>query len=306
MSASAMKHALFVYDDDRELAASVGPLLRHGLEQGSATIMVVDNRKCEVLREVLGTDRAHVQFIDCDTHYTRPEAALADYDATLRRLRSEGWESVCLFGELPRLRAAAEYPRWVAYEAILNRALAHHPVSIVCGYDTRVVPDAVVVEMQRTHPRLFRNQDAVDESPAYVEPAEVVRALSPAPEPVGELEPLALERDAFTLRVRLRERMQAASVRHADVEEMLLATDEILANAERHGGGVRQLRAGRVGEQFVLEISDQGGGLEDPLAGYLPPKSDAANGVGLWVARQVTRRLDVIPGAEGLTVRLSI
>ena len=82
--------------------------------------------------------------------------------------------------------------------------------------------------------------------------------------------------------------------------------DEILANAERHGGGVRQLRAGRVGGQFVLEIADRRGGLDDPLAGYLPPKPDAASGVGLWVARQVTQRLDVIPGADGLTVRLSI
>ncbi len=306
MIAPAMEHTLFVYDDDPELAASVGPLLRQGLERGSATIMVVDNRKCELLRDVLGTDAADVQSIDCDTHYTRPEAALADYDATLRRLRRDGAESVCLFGELPRLRACAEYARWVAYEAILNRALAHHPVSIVCGYDTRVVPDAVVEEMQRTHPRLLADRDAFDESPAYVEPAEVVRALTPAPEPVGELEPLALERDAFTLRARLRERMQDASVPDGDFEEMLLATDEILANAERHGGGVRQLRTGRVGGHFVLEISDWGGGLEDPLAGYLPPKPDAAKGVGLWVARQVTRRLDVIPGADGLTVRLSI
>jgi anti-sigma regulatory factor (Ser/Thr protein kinase) len=301
-----MEHALFVYDDDPELAASVGPLLRHGLERDSATIMVVDNRKCELLRDVLGTDGARVQFIDCDTHYTRPEAALADYDARLRRLRSDGAESVCLFGELPRLRGSAGYARWVAYEAILNRALAHHPVSIVCGYDTRVVPDAVVEEMRRTHPRLLGDPDAVDENPAYVEPAEVVRSLTPAPEPVGELDPLALERDAFTLRARLRERMQEASVPHADVEEMLLAIDEILANAERHGGGVRQLRAGRVGERFVLEVSDRGGGLQDPLAGYLPPKPGAVEGVGLWVARQVTRRLDVIPGADGLTVRLSI
>lgn len=301
-----MEHALFVYDDDAELVGSAGSFLRHGVERGSATLMVVEDRKSEVLREVLGADGARVQLIDCDTHYTRPEAALADYDATLRRLTHQGAESVCLFAELPRLRTSAAYARWVAYEAIVNRALAHHPVSIVCGYDTRVVPDTVVEEMQRTHPCLLGDRNAIHESPAYGEPAEVVRALTPDPEPVAELEPLALEGDAFTLRRRLRERMEAASVPPADVEEMLLAADEALANAERHGGGVTQLRAGRVDGQFVLEISDRGRGFDDPLAGYLPPRPDRAYGVGLWVARQVTRRLDVIPGPDGLTVRLWI
>lgn len=306
MSVCAMEHALFVYDDDAELARSVGPLLRRTVEHDSATIIVVDERKCKVLRELLGVDSAHVQFIDCETHYTRPEAALADYDATLRRLTRDGSQSVRLFGELPRLRTAAAYAPWVAYEAIVNPALAHHPVSITCGYDTRVVPDAVVEEMQRTHPHLRGEQDAIHESPAYVEPAEVVRAMTPDPEPVAELESLALDGDAFTLRRRLRELMEHASVRRSEIEQMLLAADEILANAERHAGGATQLRAGLLDARFVLEISDRGEGFENPLAGYLPPTPDRADGVGLWVARQVTRRLDVIPAPDGLTIRLWI
>ena len=138
------------------------------------------------------------------------------------------------------------------------------------------------------------------------EPAEVVRAMTPAAEPVAELESLALEADAFTLRRRLRELMEQASVRRSEIEEMLLAADEVLANAERHGGGATQLRAGLLDAGFVLEISDRGEGFENPLAGYLPPRQDTEDGVGLWVARQVTRRLDVIPGPDGLTIRLWI
>jgi anti-sigma regulatory factor (Ser/Thr protein kinase) len=299
-----MEHDLFVYGEDDELTGTVGPLLRRSVEEGSATILVVDARKRELLRDVLGADGARVQYIDCDAHYTRPEAALADYDATLRRLTREGVASVSLFAELPRLRSSTEYERWIAYEAIVNCALAHHPVMITCGYDTRVAPAEVVQEMQRTHPRVLA--DSLEDSPRYAEPVEVVRALTPVPGPIAELEPLSLEGDAFALRRRLRARMEQAGVPRADVEDMLLAADEVLANAESHAGGAEQLRAGLLDGRFVLEISDCGPGFDDPLAGYLPPTQARVDGVGLWVARQVTRGLDVIHGPDGLAVRLWI
>jgi hypothetical protein len=54
----------------------------------------------------------------------------------------------------------------------------------------------------------------------------------------------------------------------------------------------------------VCEITDAGMGLDDPLAGYLPPKSEDGPGAGLWVARQLTRRVDLLTSPQGLTVRL--
>jgi hypothetical protein len=53
-------------------------------------------------------------------------------------------------------------------------------------------------------------------------------------------------------------------------------------------------------------ISDHGAGLDDPLAGYLPPHSGHARGAGLWVARQMTRRVDMVSSSLGLTTRLWI
>jgi hypothetical protein len=52
------------------------------------------------------------------------------------------------------------------------------------------------------------------------------------------------------------------------------------------------------------EISDHGPGLDDPLAGYLPPHPGHARGAGLWVARQMTRRLAMTSSSRGLTTRL--
>ena len=52
---------------------------------------------------------------------------------------------------------------------------------------------------------------------------------------------------------------------------MLVAANEVFGNALRHGDGPTALRAGLVDGWFVCEIEDEGPGIDDPLAGYLPP-----------------------------------
>ena len=78
----------------------------------------------------------------------------------------------------------------------------------------------------------------------------------------------------------------------------------LFENARRHGGGVSRVRAGLVDGWFVCEIQDRGPGLDDPLAGYLPPRPKRARGTGLWVARRLVRRLELLENEPGLTVRL--
>jgi anti-sigma regulatory factor (Ser/Thr protein kinase) len=85
---------------------------------------------------------------------------------------------------------------------------------------------------------------------------------------------------------------------------MLVAAREVLSNAERYGNGVRSLRVGTVEGRFVCEVTDAGGGLDDPLAGYVPPRPLGADPAGLWIARQLTSRLELHSADDGLTVRL--
>ena len=90
---------------------------------------------------------AAVSYLDRDTFYTRPEDALARYDARLRQLVRDGIGAVRAFAELPRCAGSADIDRWIRYEAVVNRALAHHPLWVVCGYDAREMPAAPA-----THP----------------------------------------------------------------------------------------------------------------------------------------------------------
>lgn len=51
-------------------------------------------------------------------------------------------------------------------------------------------------------------------------------------------------------------------------------------------------------------VSDDGCEIDDPLAGFLPPRPGHADGAGLWVARQLTRQLELVLSPQGATVRL--
>jgi hypothetical protein len=103
------------------------------------------------------------------------------------------------------------------------------------------------------------------------------RARTPAADDVSRLSAVPGETDARALRARLLAEMAAAEVPEERAHNMLIAWRGPGQRAP-HGGGARALRIGRVGSQFVCEISDHGAGLDDLLAGYLPPHSGHARG----------------------------
>jgi anti-sigma regulatory factor (Ser/Thr protein kinase) len=299
------RHDIFVYESDGELADAATAFLRDEPDQDVAAVAVFDARKTALLRGALASGAHDVTFVDRDAHYTRPEAALATYDATLRRLLRGRSTSVRLFGELPRCPTEEDRQRWISYEAILNRAFCDQPVWIVCAYDARELPDSMVQAGLRTHPRV--HDDGTGPNPQYHEPESVVRAMTPPPLPLpDDLASLEVDGGARAFRQRLAGAMSSAGVAEPKAGAMLVAVGEAYANARRHGGGVRSMRAGAVDGRFVCELSDHGPGLDDPLAGYLPPTPDADDGAGLWVARQLTHRLELLTSPAGLTTRLWI
>jgi anti-sigma regulatory factor (Ser/Thr protein kinase) len=295
-------HNMYEYGEDSALVDSVAPFLAEGLAAHEAVVLVVDPRKRALLEEALGALAGQINYVDRDTYYTRPEDALAGYDAQVRRYLGGGAQRVRVFAELPLCRTQEQSDTWIRYEAIVNPAFAHHPVTIVCGLDVREQPLSVLEGSWQTHPRTMNGRWS--DNGHYHRPEDIVRAYAPAPEDVVGLRAVPADLDARALSLLLRAEMAAAEVADSQAEKMVLAAGEVLANAHRYGGGARGLRIGRVGERFVCEISDHGPGLDDPLAGYVPPGSHDAGGAGLWVARQMTRRLDMLSTERGLTTRL--
>jgi anti-sigma regulatory factor (Ser/Thr protein kinase) len=299
-SQPGLLHEALVVDGDETFVSRVAPFLRAGLCEGP-TVAVLSRRHWALLREELGADAERVSFTDCDDFYIRPIDALASYDATLRRLTAAGSTSVRVAGEIPLGPTRSGWDDWISYEAVLNHAFADRPAHVLCVYDARIAPDAVIDAVWRTHPHVVGRGDEI--GPHYHDPHDIVAALTPRPREIP-LRSLTPTQDAIAFREELSAELTGAGAPRAQVVNMLVAANEVFENALKHGSGPTALRAGLVEGWFACEIEDSGPGLDDPLAGYVPPTPERPGGAGLWIARQLVSRLELIPRQPGLTVRL--
>jgi anti-sigma regulatory factor (Ser/Thr protein kinase) len=297
-----VRHSLLIYDDDETIVQTMAPFLDEALSQGEPAVAVLERSKLDLLADVLGAEGETLSYLDRDLFYTRPEDALARYDLMLRQLERDGASDVRVFAELPRCEPGAELDSWVSYEAIVNHALEHHPGWIVCGYDRREMPESLVDGGRETHQEVLtdhweRNRD-------YRPPESVVRSRTPDPVRLNALHPVPVTGSPRMFRERLGAELSVAGMPESDAADLMVAAGEVLANAREHGGEQVTIHVGQVGGQFVCEVSDGGAGLDDPLAGFVPPRAGTGDGAGLWVARQLTHRLEFVPTPGRFTVRL--
>jgi anti-sigma regulatory factor (Ser/Thr protein kinase) len=298
MGTAALRHHAMVYDSDEEYAARSVAFLRDGLEAGESCVVGHNRAGLATMRDALGRDADRVAFVDLSRTYTRPARAVAAYYETFLALLRTG----------PSVRAVAEFQfgptyddwqTWESYEAITNLAYAHLPVWVVCTYPANGVPDAVLNGVLSTHSQVLTDQWA--KSDHFEDPREVVRRLTPQPEPLSNLRSWSVGPDLERFREQLARDLVAEQVPDSKALEMLVAGSEIAANAMRHGAGIEEVRVGRVDGRFVCEVIDRGRGFDDPVAGYLVPRP--GTGRGLWVARQLTWRLESFQSPHGFTVR---
>jgi len=302
VSVTEIRHDLFVYETDAELAAQVERFAVAGLEADEAVTVTVSAGKERLLRAALGPAAEYVSFLGTGDVYTRPEAAMASYEATVRRSEEALDGGIRVYGELPICETQAEWNRWMAYESLANRVFAHRPVVLMCGYDRRVVPEAVVHQAWQTHRVVHASVWQI--SREYEEPEVLVPTLEVAFEALPDLRSLPI--GDGRLEDRLADELAAAGIPEGRARDLLVAAREVLINADRYGNGVRALRVGRVRGRFVCEIKDRGTGLDDPFAGYLPPSPQGRERAGLWIARQLTSQLELHSEPDGLIVRLWI
>lgn len=108
---------------------------------------------------------------------------------------------------------------------------------------------------------------------------------------------------------RVRDAIRALAERHGFADraaDLVLALDEVLANAQEHGRapvGVRAWADGRV----VVEVFDVGDGFDRARVWDThPPRHTGTRGRGLWIARQLTDLVDIRVDPDGTCVRLEV
>jgi anti-sigma regulatory factor (Ser/Thr protein kinase) len=84
-------------------------------------------------------------------------------------------------------------------------------------------------------------------------------------------------------------------------QDFVLAVDEVVTNAVRHGGGHGRLDVWVAEGQLWFRVSDAGPGLAAPLPAHAPEPT-LPGGRGLWITRHVTDDLTITTGPLGTTV----
>jgi serine/threonine-protein kinase RsbW len=87
------------------------------------------------------------------------------------------------------------------------------------------------------------------------------------------------------------------------LDDFVVAVNELLTNAVRHGGGTGRVAVWHEDDAVVCEVSDHGAGL----APLLPdrPAPDQPGGWGLYLVRELTDSLNITTGPEGTSVRIA-
>ncbi len=298
--ATALRHNALVYESMDEYVARAVPFLKAGIEAGDGAIVAHTKAGLALMREALGPEAAGVTFVDVSAAYTRPARTLAAYhEVYVAQLR-----------KTPTLRAVAdvqfgpdpdEWDLWTAYEAVFNRSFGHLPAWVLCSYDANGTPDPIIEGVWQTHPEVVAD-DSWTSSDRYEDPDRLLRRLTPAPAPLTALRPIPFCRSVEDFREQLARELTAETVSEAQALDLLLAATEIANNAVQHGGGIQEVRVGRASGRFVCEVVDRGDGFDDPAAGYLAPRQGV--GSGLWVARQLTWRIEFFQSPAGFTARI--
>jgi anti-sigma regulatory factor (Ser/Thr protein kinase) len=306
MSATAggpFVHEALFYRSGGEFLAETVPYVQAGLAAGEPVLVGLPPTSGAWLREALGADADRARFVDITTAGRNPGRLIpwvyhpfvAEHPGLRVRMIGEPvWPG----------RAAVEYPPCVQHEAVVNLVFAGRPISILCPYQAAALGARVVADAACTHPVVV-DGDRRTASGGYVPPEQVAaRFNQPLPPPPTHA--AALRFDGSTLaavRKATAKQVLRAGLPAADVDDLVLAVDEVAANAVRHGGGGGTLWLWHEGEAIAAQIHD-GGYLSDPLAGRLPPPPASPDGHGLVVVNLLCDLVRRYTGEEGTTTLL--
>ncbi|ETK37020.1 sensor histidine kinase [Microbispora sp. ATCC PTA-5024] len=304
--ADPFEHIGLLYSAPGEYAEGCEAFARRGLEAGDPVLVAVPGGNGSLIRERLGDRAAEVRFADMAVAGRNPGRIIPR--VLLDFARRNAGRRVWIIGEpIWPGRSAVEYPACAAHEALINAAFSGREAAILCPYDTTGLDPDAVRDSHRTHP-IMSDGTTSWESPHYTDPAEAAALFDrplPPPPPGAHREGFASLGDLAALRATLARHARAAGLAPERVAEVLMAVNELAANAVEHTGAGGTLTVWAEPGALVCQIDDTGH-IRDPLAGRVPPERSHERGHGLVLVNELADLVRRHDHAGGTTTRLYV
>jgi anti-sigma regulatory factor (Ser/Thr protein kinase) len=306
VTAEMLVHRALLYGGEDEFLSAAIPFLQEGLGESDYVLAVVPPMNEIALRDVLGTDVSDVQFINSLDFYLHPVRTIALYNDVvqevsprrLRALAEPTWQG----------RSPVETSEWGRYESIVNAAFGKTGAQVICPYDRRKISTQVLNGCMRTHPELLDGGYYPAYNNDYTVPASFNsnvdrEPLIPAPPDTDRI--LIESADLSPVRAFIAERATHRRMSPANLNNLLIAANEVATNAVSHGTPPIELMVWAHNGSLVCEVADIGLWHPEELVGFLPPETANSIGFGLWGARMLVDLIQVRAGYNGTRVRIT-
>ncbi len=186
-------HICPIYETPEQQMATALPFIRAGLARGERCLYVADESSFDQLCAALaaaGVDveperrRGALQLVTQRDAYLisgvfDPDEMIRYVHATEAQALADGYTGLRRGRDDVALGQAIGNHRLIEYEALLNRALPGSHTVMLCQYNRRRFPPAVIYDVLRTHPVVIVGHD-VFPNPYYEQPELVLATDAPA------------------------------------------------------------------------------------------------------------------------------
>lgn len=296
-------HEALLYRDAEQFLTGTVPFVRDGLAAGQPVLVAVPQPNIDLLRDALAADADHVEFLDMRTAGRNPgriiPGVLTTFTDTARG------DPVRIVGEpVWADRTELEYPACVQHEALINTAFEDRPAWILCPYDASSLTPDVLGDAETTHPVVLEGTRRRP-SHAYREPFLTAEDFNlPLPPPPSDA--VARRFDLDTL-VEMRQLVASYAVEAGltpnQVEDLVLAVNELATNSVVHANGRGTLLLWREGPTVVCEVRDWGR-FADPMVGRGNPGPHARGGFGVMLVNLLCDLVRLHSRSDGTTIRV--
>jgi anti-sigma regulatory factor (Ser/Thr protein kinase) len=294
-------HEALPYAGAGEFAPLCRTLAEDALAADRPLMLLMADERLTAVRDVLDGAGGDATFVPTDVAGRNPVRITALLDGF--RTASNGRRPVAVTDWGLPGRSAAALAETELAESLLNAGgPGSWPMDLVCLYDAAALPAAVLAGMRRAHPSV-RGEDGNTDYSADLAESLFAGELAAAPDglAVSAVGPAGLS----AARAAVRAFAGDAGLPAERVEDLVVAANEIVTNSIRHGGGTAHLSLWREDGSVLCQVADSGH-ITDPMAGRLPPATDAGSGRGLWLANQLCDLVQVRSSATGTVVRLLV